>query len=1314
MLSSSTSSSVRHLGRRSRQVAASSARVVAVGGSLHLPGKQTLVPAGAPASASAAALSGIRHASNISAPLAPEPPFPTVIIYNQSKHACQSVLADIRAVWGDRVRVLQTLEDGLQTLPGMDGALYVKAKTWGDLKHFEQRLDFACSQDHALHNHRLNRQAVFMPGWSAFAESSEAAVAVDALGLVWPGTEPKASQTLEKIGFKRICEKVGKCVLEFMAKVAGMNTSNSGLIKSIHGGGGKGTAHLFHPDQPENARHAVEKVLTEMNRVDGIYFEQRVNMKGDGRFYQIELEVDGTTVAEGGRFVWFNSSLQKVVEIGLADDKVAMFMPAELYQKAREWSAAIAKDGNNNTRATMEALIFKNEKGVFECQFIECNRRPQVENEALALLQVDSKGNRRYTFAELMMRAKGYPAPQFEPSTDASVVLHARWLHGDPNSKGQITYQPGNILGMSGPRLDFVKAELLSPGEISFTSDPQLGKAVIIASSWEEMCDNAAVYFKLRKPMVMGAMSTYAQTMYNLFTCPKFRAGETASNETFTHIKIPEHPDRGVLSILRDQVSPIVVKGYRPGEGIDADRWPTGRVAKAVEDLSLTLAQQVPKATAFTKFARGEASYEDYVKELREQLGKQGGGWVTVAPRDTSQQGNDSESCAVSHLSRQNAEVWAERAGCVGYEIGGAQYQAGLIRGFDPAAILRLGLPYNMPAHSLQRSQYVNGLAELTPEIRRPLFQATADLVAGHYRPGGDAAASWVPWHPYNFHAGNFYDAATGYSPQDATTAELLDARCLPLPQLRFRTLRPVRVVARTGILSQRFPRLPMPNWVFSAKFPLEALEKWTGRQIDLFAKHEVTLHQIRIKNPGQGKDWTAEAVWSHVQTVAKVFKSRGLPPPIVYLHNHDFNGQGGHVAAELLKTAQKAGFDTLVIDAAYRKNGTHNDNTVLCSALKLEAQQREALAEYNHQQQSIEQILGRFDSRNSQMTPFDSDWAGGTEGSDIRIAKEYALDVRLINHAKEVASEVFPLERAVTPFSEYKLRLGIAIMIEPALQPKTVDAVKKWVNGGGKLKVGGDVLVGLMRWETLVAKPAEVDKLLANMPEELQSALNANSKLLGVGDLPDHFSTAQRHTALGYQQKGFDFALAQAKGTDLSPLLLAPHVLHGRPKALAPGTRFELLVDPDDTSRRAQVQFLGFGLAPGALSGPQSGARDLVLSYLHEGQVQQVQMPDPDAALGATAKSGPRKATPGNKLEFPTVVPGELLSYSVKVGDVLKKGKVLVVLESMKMEMKISVPDDLDGFVVKALPCKGRTKEDQGDILAPGDLMLELQEPSK
>merc|ERR1719394_2341795 len=351
-----------------------------------------------------------------------------------------------------------------------------------------------------------------------------------------------------------------------------------------------------------------------------------------------------------------------------------------------------------------------------------------------------------------------------------------------------------------------------------------------------------------------------------------------------------------------------------------------------------------------------------------------------------------------------------------------------------------------------------------------------------------------------------------------------------------------------------------------------------------------------------------------------KVFKSRGMESPIVYIHNHDFNGMGGHTGAELLGMAQKEGFNTLVIDAAYRKNGTHNDNTILLSALSMTKEQREALIEYNYNQQAIEEVLCRFDSRTSQMTPWDSDWAGGTEGSDIRIAKEYSLDVRKINHAKEVANEVFPLERAVTPFSEYKLRLGIGLMIEDGIQPKTPEAVRRWVNGGGKLKVGGDVLVGLKRWETLVPKTPEADKLLENMSDELEAALGAKAKLIGVSDLPAGFTAAQTHTALGYQQKGLEFATLQAQGKDLSPLLLAPHVLHAKPLSLAPGTRFEVLVDSSKVRERKQVEFTGFGTAPNS---------DILINFMHEGQQVQVSMPDPNAAVGSSAKSGPRKADP-------------------------------------------------------------------------------------
>merc|ERR1711988_1258863 len=120
-----------------------------------------------------------------------------------------------------------------------------------------------------------------------------------------------------------------------------------------------------------------------------------------------------------------------------------------------------------------------------------------------------------------------------------------------------------------------------------------------------------------------------------------------------------------------------------------------------------------------------------------------------------------------------------------------------------------------------------------------------------------------------------------------------------------------------------------------------------------------------------------------------------------------------------------------------------------------------------------------------------------------------------------------------------------------------------------------------------------------------------------------------------------------------------------------------------------------------------------ILMGFLHCGSQINVQLPDPKAAK-VEATSGPRKATPGDSNQLAAVVPGELLSYAVKPGDKLVKGAPLCVLESMKMEMKISVPDELDGKEVKSLTCKGRTKEKQGDILMPGDLLLEVQDPKK
>ena len=70
------------------------------------------------------------------------------------------------------------------------------------------------------------------------------------------------------------------------------------------------------------------------------------------------------------------------------------------------------------------------------------------------MLQIDSSGHRRYTFAELMMRSRGNAPPKFSAHPKFKVVLHARWLHGNPDSSGDIAYQAGSVMGMSGPRLD--------------------------------------------------------------------------------------------------------------------------------------------------------------------------------------------------------------------------------------------------------------------------------------------------------------------------------------------------------------------------------------------------------------------------------------------------------------------------------------------------------------------------------------------------------------------------------------------------------------------------------------------------------------------------------------------------------------------------------------------------------------------------------------------------------------------------------------------------------------------------------------------
>lgn len=81
---------------------------------------------------------------------------------------------------------------------------------------------------------------------------------------------------------------------------------------------------------------------------------------------------------------------------------------------------------------------------------------------------------------------------------------------------------------------------------------------------------------------------------------------------------------------------------------------------------------------------------------------------------------------------------------------------------------------------------------------------------------------------------------------------------------------------------------------------------------------------------------------------------------------------------------------------------------------------------------------------------------------------------------------------------------------------------------------------------------------------------------------------------------------------------------------------------------------------------------------------------PSAPVAEAAPAPAAPAAAAPagGEKVNAP--MPGTILSVNVKVGDAVKKGQVLVILEAMKMENEIMAP--CDGTVSGVSVAQGAT----------------------
>jgi biotin carboxyl carrier protein len=88
-------------------------------------------------------------------------------------------------------------------------------------------------------------------------------------------------------------------------------------------------------------------------------------------------------------------------------------------------------------------------------------------------------------------------------------------------------------------------------------------------------------------------------------------------------------------------------------------------------------------------------------------------------------------------------------------------------------------------------------------------------------------------------------------------------------------------------------------------------------------------------------------------------------------------------------------------------------------------------------------------------------------------------------------------------------------------------------------------------------------------------------------------------------------------------------------------------------------------------------------------------------AAPAATPAPAAAPAVTGSGEAVSAPMPGNILKVNVNVGDAVKSGAVLVVLEAMKMENEIMAPKD--GTVTQVLVSKGSTVDTGAPLVVIG-----------
>ena len=1198
-----------------------------------------------------------------------------MILCNRSPYAMQTAEEALKDAWPNMITI-HIVEEGREYALGAN--LVVEVTKFNCIDHITQRLEIVAAKNPILRAALKAGEVAFYDVWAAQGENPDWARAVMAKGFKRIGASPDKMELLDKIALKRLCQKIGvptayfvelqadneldkaMCLKLMTEEAIELYNSSPKLkgkkvfLKHVNGGGGRGSKESDAALMSDSAK--LEEVITSIvndtgGNVEGVYMEEALNFKGR-RLQQWEFECDGPTrIEEEGRYVIFNPYYQKVGEYGLTRKASQQFISEETFDACRLAAKQLIEATGYDNRGTIEFLVSIDPKGNNEEFYVsEVNMRRQVEAPAIEGLVLDVAGRPRNTTAEQVMRSYGYPAPSaedFRPS-GVEIIAHMRLVCGDVSEEGLSFPNNVRIDGAfvpQGVNVSYVKGRVYPDGDV------QRGRALIYAQTWPEACDKQAHFAQEFQFYGPNTINNYCQLYGKLALDSRFRAGELSCNETFsvlTNSPITKGKMQRIVEHLVFTITPLITNGYRPKDGIKNRSYPTELQFKEYRKLMKELMFQAAAETPFSRFLIHQ-DYAKFMDELENHLEQHGGGTVSVI-RDAIQALKDQEAAAVQKSLTKVIETHGAKSGIiVGNEIGGAQFQAGEMRNFMFVAILLAGNPSNLPVHALLRTIFMSGLNIKSSAKQRFIAKTLHGILQNHY--GWTSSDALLPWEPNNFHAGNH--------PQgDMTTGILLEEN-IPV----------------------------VPNFAWDPRFTVAQFQGWVRRQIILFQEKDKPLRRIRIKNPGQGPQWNADVIERMINDILKIFEECGLQRPVIHIHNHNFDGNAVHIAVEVYRRCQKAGYRWLIIDSVPHGIISHNSNRILANAFTMTREEQEHLAAYNDGVNTILSLLSRFDNQDitSVIQDPNSRWAGGTNSSDIADAIKMGIDPKEIPTALNLAVELFGLGAVVTPFSEAQKQGVYAIYTNNQIQPKTSEAVYAYLKKGGKLAISDEILHWFSAWRTLLPRPDIIKQLLHNHGIPLHS----NYDQIILDEALDIAADRKMLQALLPNTLVTDEILMTYYMFDKIGLAALQHRDHSK---LAAGPR-DMTVMMDDPAfvygptKKTGDSFMLEGKKITILKiqpNPDTGMMDIDFDL--QGHIISTSGINPNAQETAATKQVRLLKDPKTESAAPMV--SKLLMFAVKPGDKVKPGQTVAKVEAMKMEQQVRAPGDggEDDLIVDSL----------------------------